>query len=123
MSKFYLCKKCGNLIGLIEDGGKPISCCGEIMEKLEAQVTEAGGYEKHIPDVKIEGDVVKVQVGSVPHVMLEGHYISWIFLETEKGGQRKVCKDTPTAEFKVINDEPVAVYEYCNLHGLWKKEL
>ncbi|NLT01294.1 MAG: desulfoferrodoxin, partial [Acholeplasmataceae bacterium] len=23
----------------------------------------------------------------------------------------------------LIDDEPVAVYEYCNLHGLWKKEL
>jgi superoxide reductase len=25
--------------------------------------------------------------------------------------------------FCTCNDKPVAVYEYCNLHGLWKTEL
>jgi superoxide reductase len=29
----------------------------------------------------------------------------------------------PEADFTVsINERPVAVYEYCNLHGLWVKE-
>ena len=53
--------------------------------------------------------------------MTEEHYITWIYLETEKGGQRKALKpgEAPSATFTLIDDEPVGVYEYCNLHGLW----
>jgi superoxide reductase len=55
--------------------------------------------------------------------MIPEHYISWIYLETENGGQRKVCKVTPNAEFVLVNDKPIAVWAFCNLHGLWKKSL
>lgn len=123
MNRFYYCEKCDNIFGLIENGKRPISCCGQVMTLLEPKMTEEGGYEKHIPAVKVEGNKVIVQVGSTAHPMLDEHYISWIFLETKKGGQRKACKGTPTAEFLLIDDEAVAVWAYCNLHGLWKKVL
>ena len=29
--KFYRCRHCGNLVGLIEDHGVPLICCGEKM--------------------------------------------------------------------------------------------
>ncbi|MBQ2309562.1 MAG: desulfoferrodoxin, partial [Erysipelotrichales bacterium] len=32
--------------------------------------------------------------------------------------------EAPEAKFVLAEDEKaVAAYEYCNLHGLWKKEL
>ncbi len=121
--KFFICKHCKNLIGMIEDSGVPIICCGEPMSELIAN-TEEASYEKHIPEVALKDDKVAVIVGEVIHPMLPEHHINWIFLETEMGGQRKVCKDTPTAVFSLAGgDKPVAVYAYCNLHGLWKREI
>lgn len=122
MVKFYICEHCKNVIDKIEDSKVPVVCCGEKMKELVANTVEAA-HEKHIPEVKINGDTVEVKVGSVEHPMLENHYISWIYLETEKGGQKKYCKGTPTATFKVVDDKVIAVYAYCNLHGLWKYEV
>ncbi len=123
--KFYICEKCGNLVGLIECGGGSLVCCGGKMTALEAGVVEAS-REKHIPAVSVEGDTVKVNVGSVTHPMSDEHHISWIYLETSKGGQRRSLSHTeaPAAVFTLSDGEiPKAVYAYCNLHGLWKAEL
>lgn len=119
--KFYICRHCGNLVGMVFDSGVNPVCCGEKMEELKANVTDASG-EKHVPVVTVDGDIVTVRVGSVPHPMEEKHYIQWIYLDTEKGGQRKVLKpgDEPVAKFALTDgDEPIGAYEYCNLHGLW----
>lgn len=122
--KFFICKHCGNIVGLVKDGGVPMICCGEPMTQLKANTTD-GATEKHLPAVKIEGNTIHVQVGDVPHPMLEEHYIQFIYLQTEKGGQRKALSpgETPNASFSLIDDKPLAVFEYCNLHGLWKTEL
>ena len=120
--KFFRCKKCGSMV--VKINGKPCDpvCCGEPMEELIAGTTD-GAREKHIPDVKVADGKVFVQVGSVEHPMLDAHYIEWIYLQTKDGGQFKALKpgDAPKAEFCAA--DPVAVYEYCNLHGLWKNEL
>ena len=58
--------------------------------------------------------------------MLEDHHIEWIALETSSGNQRKVLDKCgkPEAEFALLPGENVwAVYEYCNLHGLWKLDM
>ena len=123
--KFYICKHCGNIVGMIRDSGVVPVCCGEPMSELKANSTDAA-LEKHVPDVRVEGDKVYVQVGSTPHPMKEEHYIQWVYLKTEQGGQRKcLAPDTePKAVFSLADgDKPVAVYEFCNLHGLWVKEL
>lgn len=122
--KFYLCKHCGNLMSLIHASGAPVSCCGEQMEELEANVVEASA-EKHIPVITIDGSKVSVVVGETEHPMVEEHYIEWIYLQTEKGGQRKALNpgEEPKAEFCLVDDTPIAVYAYCNIHGLWKKEV
>ncbi len=31
--------------------------------------------------------------------------------------------EAPKAVFALAGEEPVAVYAYCNLHGLWKTEV
>lgn len=121
--KFYRCAHCGNLVGLIEDHGVPMLCCGEPMQRLEPNTAEAS-HDRHLPFVEIGGDTVTVQVGIEPHEMTEAHHIAWSYLLTVKGGQRKRFTlgedEVPVAEFKVIDDLPVAAYAYCNRHGLWK---
>jgi len=122
--KFFVCKKCGNMVGLINDKGAPLSCCGEKMTELAANTVEAS-LEKHLPAVTQVDGGITVQIGSAPHPMEDAHHITFVYVETEKGGQRKRLKagDAPKATFKFSDDKPVAVYAYCNLHGLWKTEI
>ena len=125
--KFYVCKKCGNIVGLIVSGGGELVCCGEKMSELVPNTVEAS-TEKHLPAVTVTGDnhgTVSVQVGSVPHPMTDEHHIAFVYLETERGGQRKNLKvgEEPKVTFTFSGDKPVAVYAYCNLHGLWKTEI
>ena len=122
--KFMVCKHCGNLVYMVKDAGVKMMCCGQPMEELKANTTD-GATEKHVPVVTVNGNEVKVSVGSAEHPMEEAHYITWIYVETKKGGQIKYLNpnEKPEAVFTVIDDEVVAVYEYCNLHGLWKKEI
>ena len=123
-NKFRLCRKCGNLVGMVHDSGVPLVCCGQPMDILEANTSEGAG-EKHLPVVQVDGDTVRVNVGSVDHPMLDAHYIEWIFVQTEHGGQRKALRpgDAPHAEFFLKGDKALAVYAYCNLHGLWMSEV
>ena len=123
-NRFYICEKCGNIIGLINDLGVPMMCCGQKMTKLEPGTVEAS-QEKHIPVVTVEDKLVKVQIGEVLHPMAEEHHITWVYLQTNKGGQRKcieIGKD-PVLTFALYDETPIAVYAYCNLHGLWVKEI
>ena len=119
--RFFICKHCGNLIGMIHESGAPITCCGDHMTELIPGTVDAS-LEKHVPVATVEGDIVTVNVGAVAHPMLPEHYIEWIYLQTENGGQRKALKpgEAPRAQFAMLGDKPVAVFEYCNLHGLWK---
>ena len=122
--KFYKCEHCGNIVTFVEDKGVPVMCCGQKMTELTANTTDTA-QEKHVPVVEQDGDTVKVTVGSVEHPMLEEHFIQWVCLETEKGSQIKYLKPgaKPEAVFTLNDDRLVAVYEYCNLHGLWKAEV
>ena len=122
--KFYICKHCGNIVGLIHNAGVPLVCCGEKMSELVPNTTEAA-TEKHLPVVEMDGNIVKVSVGSVEHPSTEEHYIAWVYLETAHGGQRKAIKpgDKPEVSFALQDDELIAVYAYCNLHGLWVTEV
>ena len=123
--KFYRCEHCGNIITKVNDAGVPVVCCGQPMKELVPGATD-GAFEKHVPAVTVEGNTVKVQIGEVEHPMLEAHYIQFIALETKNGHQIKYLKagDKPVAEFVLPDgDSAVAVYEYCNLHGLWVKEI
>ena len=121
--KFYICEHCGNIIEYVKESGVPVMCCGQKMTEL-VPGTSDGAHEKHVPVVSIDGDRVIVEVGSVEHPMVEAHYIQWIAIETTRGSQRVKLEytDKPRAEFRLAEGEKfVAAYEYCNLHGLWKK--
>lgn len=120
--KFYRCDHCGNVITMLHSTGVPVMCCGQEMTELVAGTTDAA-VEKHVPAVEQKGASVHVKVGSVTHPMLPEHFIQWIALETNQGSQIKYLKpgQAPEAVFALAEGETVeAVYEYCNLHGLWK---
>ena len=123
-TKFYICEKCGNLVEKIDDSGVPMVCCGQKMTPIVAGTVEAS-REKHIPVASVEGNVVKVSVGSIEHPMAEEHSILWVELKTDKGVQRKHLKpgEPPVVSFALAGEKPLEVYAYCNLHGLWKTEL
>ena len=100
-------------------------CCDQPMGLLLANETD-GAKEKHLPQVTINGSKICVKIGEHPHPMSSEHNIQWIYLQTEKGCQRRMLEpDQPAeAEFLVAEDDkPVAVYSYCNLHGFWKTGL
>jgi len=119
--KFYRCPHCGNIIVKVVDKGVPVMCCGQKMEELVPGSVDAA-LEKHVPVVAVEGNIVKVSVGSVEHPMLPEHYITNIVLETSQGIQIAELKPEgkPYCEFSLADGvTAVAAYEYCNLHGLW----
>ena len=123
--KFYKCMHCGKIIALVNDVKVPTICCGEAMKEIVANTQEAA-LEKHIPVFEVKDNIVYVEVGSTLHPMLENHYIEWVLLETKKGNQRVRLNpgDEPKARFALLpGDEVIAVYAYCNLHGLWKAQL
>jgi len=122
--KFFICKRCGNIAELINSKGVPLVCCGEKMTELIPNTVDAS-LEKHKPVVTVSDSSITVEVGSIPHPMQYDHLITFVYVETERGGQRKYLKagEEPKLMFSFSNDKPIAVYAYCNLHGLWKTEI
>ena len=118
--KFYICRMCGNIVTKINDSGVPLVCCGEEMEELKVNTVDAS-QEKHVPVITRDGNKVNVVVGSVEHPMTNEHYIEWICLQTRKGLQIKKLEpnNKPESSFALEDDEVIAVFEYCNIHGLW----
>ena len=72
----------------------------------------------------VKGAKVQILVDGVVTQEYDLYSNQTVAIETENGGQIKYLKpgQEPKAEF-ITEDKPIAVYEYCNLHGLWKKDL
>ena len=123
-TKFYICSHCGNLVEAVHESGVSMMCCGQKMTELVPGTVEAS-HEKHIPVVKVEGNLVTVTIGSVEHPMAEEHSILWVSLLTDKGSYRKPLEvgKPPVVSFVLSDEKPIAAYAYCNLHGLWKTEI
>ena len=122
--KFYRCEHCGNIVAMVEESGVPVVCCGDNMKEIIPNRVD-GAFEKHVPVYEIKDNIVHVKVGEVDHPMTDEHYIQWIAVETSSGNQRKCLTsgDKPEACFALCEgDKVIAVYEYCNLHGLWVAE-
>lgn len=120
--KFFISRGTDTIVEVVQGDDKNFS--EESLAELIPNTSEGAG-EKHIPVITVSGDAVTVEVGSVEHPMTEEHYIQWIYLETKKGGQIKYLSPSvsPKAEFTLIDDEVISVYEYCNVHGLWQSVL
>jgi len=122
---FFECKMCGNTVEMIVDSGMPMECCGEQMTEIISHTHEMGS-EKHLPEVKMGKNYVEVEVGTIPHPMSDSHYIEWIILQTNNGVYRHnlIPGEQAKATFYLsAADKPIAVYSYCNIHGLWKTSL
>ena len=119
---FYKCSECQSIALELVPGKDDHK---KNFQELTPNTTDASG-EKHVPVVEKHGDAIVVKVGELEHPMLEEHYIMWIYLETEQGGILKKLSPGQKPEAKFLlspGDRPVAAYEYCNLHGLWKAEI
>ncbi len=116
----YKCNRCGIVVEVLHDGPGQLVCCHADMELLEEKTADST-TEKHVPVVeKVEGGF-KVTVGSVPHPMVEAHYIEWIELVADGIVYRKhlAFGDVAEAVF-AIDAKNVTAREYCSVHGLWK---
>ena len=115
---FYRCDSCG--IIAVAFGEHPLPQ----LKELVPNTVDASG-EKHLPVVKVEGNTVTVNVGSIDHPMTEEHLIEWVHLVTDKGAQRKFLnpEDKPVVTFELSGEKPLEVYAWCNLHGLWMTEV
>jgi len=120
--KFFKCPHCGDIVSYVQHAGPGVSCCGEMMQQILPNTVDAA-KEKHVPSAVREGNKLIVTVGSVPHPMTEEHYIGWIVIADGDRTQRVTLTSlqTPSADF-FISDDPVTVYAYCNLHGLWEAQ-
>ena len=116
------CEKCGAMVKVLEDctcDNYGIRCCGENMEVVIANSTDANP-EKHIPTYEIIDDEIVVTVN---HGMEKEHFIEWISLVKEN--IEVTVKLYPEQE--VIARFPymrgATIYAYCNKHGLWCAEV
>ncbi len=113
----YQCEKCGKTIVSTKQLKEIVG-----WKELVAGSTDAA-QEKHVPVVTKKCKTVSVNVGSVAHPMTAEHLIEWVAVETEQGYQIKYLSQdsAPVCTFTLADgDKAVAVYAYCNLHGLWK---
>ena len=121
--KIVKCNECGAVFEMVVEpkGGQ----LPEGFHEVKAG-SKDGALEKHVPVVEQNGHKLIVKVGSVPHPMLEEHYITAVWAEFEAGTVEKNTLNPgqePQVHFCVKHRSgKVTVYEYCNLHGLWKTE-
>ncbi len=119
--KIYRCNSCGNMVMVLKEGQGELVCCGNPMELLSENSTDAS-QEKHIPVIEKQGKTITVKVGKVSHPMTPEHLIDWIevwFDNKEVFISFLTPEDKPEVSFETEKD-PSYARAYCNLHGLWK---
>jgi superoxide reductase len=129
--QIYKCEICGNIVEVLHTGIGELVCCNQPM-KLEVVKTKEEGLEKHLPvieelpaNVCAGKDGFVIKIGDVEHPMEENHFIEWIEINTKDGKSgKKFLKpgERPVAEFYTRVDI-LGVRAYCNIHGLWEKNV
>lgn len=119
---YYKCPVCGNVIEVVNGDVNRVRCCGQELVLLEANTVDAA-VEKHVPVYEIVDNEIIVKVGEVIHPMEEKHFITFVSLVTNDRVIRVDLKpgDEPIVRFPYIKDS--IIYEYCNIHGLWKNNI
>lgn len=117
--ELYHCEICGNIVQIMHTGAGELVCCGKPMTLLKPYTQQDEKQEKHVP-VFIEN---KIQVGSVPHPMIEEHHIEFIqaISQDKKNIMTKFLNinENPEMDMNIDKNYTYAL-EYCNLHGLWQ---
>lgn len=119
VKEIYKCELCGNIVEVVHGGAGELVCCNQPMNHF-VEKSEDQGQEKHLPVLKKVDGGVRVEVGEVPHPMMEEHYIEWIEVITENRVERCNLEPGQTPEaFFSVEEDVIEVRSYCNLHGLW----
>ncbi len=131
IKEIYKCNVCGNITEVLHEGVGELVCCNQPMQLMEEK-TKDEGEEKHLPVIEelpanmCQGkDGFKVKIGEVEHPSEENHHIEWIEINTvdEKSGKRFLKPgEKPEVEF-YTRKEVKSIRSYCNIHGLWKKDV
>lgn len=126
LNQIYKCPICGNIIEIVHAGGGQIVCCNQPME-LQKEKTDHEEFstEKHVPQIEKTENGFKIKIGSIAHPMEENHYIEFVEIFTSDGKVgRKFLKpgELPEVEFNT-KSQILKIREYCNIHGLWIKEI
>ena len=119
---FYHCELCGHVVSVAYPGAPTLVCCGQPMKKLEANTTDAS-KEKHVPVIEPKGEGTLIKIGSAPHPMTAEHHIAFVEIVLKNGKRGRAKLDpagAPEVDFPVKTEDIETVYEYCNIHGLWK---
>jgi len=125
---FKKCSTCGQMVEMLKETDIPIICCGKAMDTLVPDNGD-GAYEKHVPFlVKDDEKHFTVRIGEILHPALEAHHIEWILIETNLRIVRFNLSPTeePTRKFEISrksNEKILNIYENCNLHGLYMKNV
>lgn len=121
--RFLYCNSCGNLLITAIASGIIPYCCGDEMTLLKPN-THEGNKEKHIPVVTYTSrNSMKINVGSEPHPMTREHNIRFVYVETTvEGIIHYLAEDDPPEVTICFSGKPIAIYAYCNVHGLWKAD-
>ena len=106
-AKFYICEHCGNLV----------TTAGLLRRKDEGAAPQHRGSQRR--KASAGGRALR------QHPHRHGGCGGGLFVETENGGQLRYLApgQAPKAVFELGGEKPVAVYAYCNLHGLWMTKL
>lgn len=124
--ELYKCRVCNNIVQVLIDGVGELVCCGQPMELLQAHTNDSEFNEKHVPVFEKDengNDVVKI--GSVPHPMVDEHFIQFIEIISKDKKNMRLKYLFPTNEpMMQVNEAFDTEYsvEYCNIHGLWGNE-
>ena len=122
--KLRNCTICGKIVEVLTQDQVPTICCGEEMEEIKANTIDAS-VEKHVPayEVDEENNEIVVKIGEILHPSEAAHHIMWIALVANNTTIKVSLNpgDVPEAKFNYIKGS--TIYAYCDLHGLWKKEV
>ncbi len=129
--EIYKCLVCGNITEVLHIGFGELVCCNKPMELQVAKDKEEGA-EKHLPVIEdlppkncAVKDGFKIKIGEEEHPSLNEHYIEWIEINTEDGksGKKLISPgDKPEVDF-YTRKNVISIRCYCNIHGLWEKNV
>lgn len=114
--KFYKNKKTLEVVALLNGD------LNDDFEEITLNENDAS-LEKHVPVYEIDGEELIVKVGELPHPMEENHYIMWIAIVHNNEFTLVNLKPSDNASYRFKYSPNSTIYAYCNLHGLWKKEV
>lgn len=115
--ELYRCEVCGNIVQIMHEGIGELVCCGKPMNLLIPHAKSEEKQEKHVPVIEEN----KVKIGTIPHPMVEEHYIEFIqAINMNKNEiKTKFLSPSDAPEMEIEQNKYQKACEYCNIHGLW----